>query len=79
MNLTKRVIKYYPYRTGIVRGLDISRDLVKPLEESLFKEIGQEADNHTCFAVMGEHGTMGAVMFTDTVCVFGNRVEERRW
>jgi len=65
-----KVIKYYPYRTGIVRGTEIPRELMRSLEEALYKEIKvKHFDNHVCFSVIDERHKPFAVMFHDLVCI----------
>lgn len=74
-----RVMKYYPYRTGFVRGATFRRATMRPLEEHLFKEAGVRIDNHTCFLVKDLYHQPVAVMFHDLQCIIGKEVEERRW
>ena len=75
-----KVIKHYPYRTGFVRGLIVSRDAMKSLEETIYKEIGISSfGNHVCFSVVDEHDKPFAVMFSDFTCTIGKTVEDRKW
>lgn len=74
-----KVIKYYPYRSGFVRGATFPRETMRSLEEHLFQQIGQRPDNHTCFLVEDMYYNPVAVMFHDLQCVIGAAVEERKW
>jgi hypothetical protein len=72
-----KIVKYYPYRKGLVRGHAIPRELARPLEEELCKLAGVSIDNHVCFFLLDEYSNPFAVMFHDLVCVFGQEVDER--
>ena len=48
-----KVLKYYPYRTGIVRGIEVLRELTRPLEEKLHELNGTQIDNHVCLDILG--------------------------
>lgn len=75
-----KVIKHYPYRTGMVRGIELPRELMRAVERLLYDQMGyKDFDNHTCFSFTDEHGNLGAIMFHDLICIIGKDVEERRW
>lgn len=74
-----RVLRYYPYRTGFVRGATFPREQMKSLEEYLFAKDSRRPDNHTCFLVEDLHYHIIGVMFSDLSCVIGDSVEERKW
>lgn len=75
-----KVIKYYPYRTGMVYGgTEYPRESMESLETSLYAEIGEKSFcNHACFDVSCDGKEFG-VMFTDLKCRIGNKVVEKRW
>ena len=75
-----KVIKYYPYRTGIVRGIELPRELTRAVERELYDQTGlKDFDNHVCFSFADEHGKPGAIMFHDLICIVGKSVEDKRW
>jgi hypothetical protein len=73
------VVKYYPYRTGYVHGVQIPREIMRGLEEQLCKESQVGIDNHVCFSIIDTAYKPFAVMFHDFTCVIGENVEERKW
>ena len=75
-----KVTKHYPYRTGMVRGIELPRELMRAVERSLYDQMGyKDFDNHVCFSFADEHGNPGAIMFHDLICIVGKDVDERKW
>ena len=74
-------IKYYPYRTGFVRGIGIDREKTKALEDQLYADLNiTSKSNHACFDCIDENtNEKCAVIFSDFSCVIGEKVEKRNW
>ena len=75
-----KATKYFPYRTGIVRGTSVPRENTKSLEDKLYADLKLGGkSNHACFECIDENGKHCAVMFSDFSCTFGDIVEKRNW
>ncbi len=77
-----KVLRYYPYRTGMIRGRflhSLPRKLMEPIEKELCKQAKVTPDNHTCFLISGEHYETYAIMFSDFECTIGETIEDRKW
>lgn len=76
-----KVVRYYPYRKGFVRGTGIAipREFAKPLEDLLHQLNGSKIDNHVCFEIVDDRGENRAIMFTDHECITGEYVKDGSW
>ena len=80
-----KILKYYPYRTGFVRGDSVLVFPIEPMrnfQKMLAQMAGVQCDNHTCF--LTEMETTGekkivAFMFSDLIMYMSNQVEEKSW
>jgi hypothetical protein len=79
-----KVLDYFPYRRGYVRGnpMKLPRESMKSLEETLAKMYGLRTDNHVCYLVQIQSfpkDVVKGIMFTDSNCIIGDRVDAERW
>jgi len=82
-----KVLKFYPYRKGFVRGNSVIQFPIEPMrnfQKMLAQIAGVDCDNHTCFLVEMEDAAISdkkvvAFMFFDLVMYMGDRVEEKSW
>jgi hypothetical protein len=80
-----KVLKYYPYRKGFVRGDLVLQFPITPMrdfQQLLAHIAGVKCDNHTCFLVEIKtisNNKIVAFMFSDLTMYMGDRVEEKSW
>jgi hypothetical protein len=81
-----KVLKYYPYRKGFIRGTSVLQFPIEPMrnfQKMLAQLAGVDCDNHTCFLVEIEDSAcrekIVGFMFSDSIMYMGDRVEEKSW
>jgi len=80
-----KVLKFYPYRKGFVRGDVVLQFPITPMRDfqKLLAHIaGVQCDNHTCFLVEMKttfSEKIVAFMFSDLIMYMGDRIEEKVW
>lgn len=81
-NLTGCVVKFYSYRTAIVRNIFITLDRndheAKALEDFLAQTAKVNKDNHTCYELFFQDKRL-YFMFSDFNVHIGFNLEERSW
>lgn len=78
MEITHKIIKYYPYRSALLESYSIRIPLEKNAINQLniiLKRDGFSLDNHICFE--DEAGT--AYMFSDKALLIGKGIHEVQW
>lgn len=79
-----KVVQFYPYRTGYVRGntIQFPREWMETFENELARISGNKRDNHTCYIVRFDgypDERIRAFMFTDSLMIMGDRVDVKNW